>query len=176
MLSTNWLKKRRETWLRLQQLLEKTGSSGLKSLDRAELREICLLYRQTAADLSTLRQDESGATYEKYVHQLLRRAHNVVYASEKPPRGAILHFFTHGFPETFMRNAGLIGITFVLFLGAAVLGTILTLYDSDFALKIIGPGMMQTIEKHEMWTRSILSVKPAAASGIMTNNITVSIL
>jgi uncharacterized membrane protein SpoIIM required for sporulation len=135
-----------------------------------------LLYRQTAADLSTLRQDESGATYEKYVHQLLRRAHNVVYASEKPPRGAILHFFTHGFPETFMRNAGLIGMTFVLFLAAAVLGTILTLYDADFALKIIGPGMMQTIEKHEMWTRSILSVKPAAASGIMTNNITVSIL
>jgi uncharacterized membrane protein SpoIIM required for sporulation len=175
MISTSWLKKRRETWLRLQHLLDKAGSSGLKSLDRAELRELCLLYRQSAADLSTLRQDESGATYEKFVHQLLRRAHNVVYASETPPRGAILHFVTRGFPEAFMRNAGLIGMTFVLFLGAAVLGTILTLYDPDFALQIIGPRMMQSIEKREMWTHSILSIKPAASSMIMTNNISVSI-
>ena len=147
MISTSWLKKRRETWLRLQQLLDKTASSGLRSLNRAELQELCLLYRQSAADVSTLRQDESGASYEKYVHQLLRRAHNVVYASEKPPRGAILHFVTHGFPETFLRNAGLIGITLVLFLGAGVLGTILTLYDPDFALQIIGPSMISSIDR-----------------------------
>jgi uncharacterized membrane protein SpoIIM required for sporulation len=170
------LKKRRQSWVRLQQLLDRIGSSGLKSLDRAELRELCLLYRQSAADLSTLRQDESGATYEKFVHQLLRRAHNVVYASEKPPRGAILHFVTRGFPEAFMRNAGLIGVTFVLFLAAAVLGSALTLYDPDFALHVVGPRMMQSIERHEMWTHSILSVKPAASSGIMTNNISVSIM
>ncbi len=36
--------------------------------------------------------------------------------------------------------------------------------------------MIETIEKREMWTHSILSVKPAAASGIMTNNLTVGFM
>ena len=160
--------------MRLQQLLDQADARGLKSLSRSELREVSLLYRQTAADLSTLRQDSSGGTYQQFVHQLLRRAHNVVYAGEKPPRGAFLHFFTHEYPETFQRNLPLIGATVALFIAAAVLGTILTLYDANFAVQIIGPKMMQTIERHEMWTHSILSIKPAASSMIMTNNITVS--
>jgi uncharacterized membrane protein SpoIIM required for sporulation len=33
--------------------------------------------------------------------------------------------------------------------------------------------MIETIEKREMWTHSILAIKPMAATGIMTNNITV---
>jgi uncharacterized membrane protein SpoIIM required for sporulation len=34
--------------------------------------------------------------------------------------------------------------------------------------------MISTIERHEMWTHSILSVKPAASSAIMTNNMSVA--
>jgi uncharacterized membrane protein SpoIIM required for sporulation len=34
--------------------------------------------------------------------------------------------------------------------------------------------MMDTIEKSEMWTESIVTIKPLAASGIMTNNLSVS--
>ena len=34
--------------------------------------------------------------------------------------------------------------------------------------------MSDTIERGEMWTRSILSVKPLASSAIMTNNLSVS--
>ena len=48
-----------------------------------------------------------------------------------------------------------------------------TLRDPGFAHQILGPQMIETIEKREMWTHSILAVKPMAASGIMTNNITV---
>jgi uncharacterized membrane protein SpoIIM required for sporulation len=33
--------------------------------------------------------------------------------------------------------------------------------------------MMATIEKREMWTQSIVTIKPLAASGIMTNNLAV---
>jgi uncharacterized membrane protein SpoIIM required for sporulation len=40
----------------------------------------------------------------------------------------------------------------------------------------LGPRMMETIEQRKMWTDSVLSVKPAASSKIMTNNITVSFL
>jgi len=34
--------------------------------------------------------------------------------------------------------------------------------------------MMETIERREMWTHSVVTVKPLASSGIMTNNLSVS--
>jgi uncharacterized membrane protein SpoIIM required for sporulation len=34
--------------------------------------------------------------------------------------------------------------------------------------------MMETIEQRKMWTESIVTVKPLASSGIMTNNLSVS--
>jgi uncharacterized membrane protein SpoIIM required for sporulation len=40
----------------------------------------------------------------------------------------------------------------------------------------LGPFMVATIHNHQMWTHSILSMKPQAASGIMTNNLSVTFL
>jgi uncharacterized membrane protein SpoIIM required for sporulation len=56
---------------------------------------------------------------------------------------------------------------------SGVAGAIVTLRDPGFAYQILGPQMIETIERREMWTHSILAVKPMAASGIMTNNIIV---
>jgi uncharacterized membrane protein SpoIIM required for sporulation len=36
--------------------------------------------------------------------------------------------------------------------------------------------MVATMERHEMWTKSVVSVAPTASSYIMTNNLTVSFL
>lgn len=74
-----------------------------------------------------------------------------------------------------MRNLPLIGIVFCIFLAGGLVGVLLTLYNSDFAMSILGPQMIASIEKQEMWTHSIVSVKPTASSAIMTNNISVSI-
>ena len=35
----------------------------------------------------------------------------------------------------------------------------------------VGPEMIATMERHEMWTHSIVSVAPMATSAIMTNNL-----
>lgn len=176
MINTRWLQKRREYWTRLQSLLDQSDAKGLKSLGRDQLREIALLYRQTAADLSTLRQDPSGGQYTSFVHQLLRRAHNVVYATDHPKRGAFLRFFTHEYPEVFLRNVNLVAAAFVIFALAALIGTIATINDSAFSAQLLGPEMMRTIEQREMWTHSIVSIKPAASSMIMTNNLSVSFM
>ena len=34
--------------------------------------------------------------------------------------------------------------------------------------------MVETIEQHKMWTESVVSMKPVASSGIMTNNLSVA--
>jgi uncharacterized membrane protein SpoIIM required for sporulation len=61
-----------------------------------------------------------------------------------------------------------------LFLVAALAGVLLSVGDPSFSRYFLGPAMMQSIEHHKMWTDSIVTVKPLASSGIMTNNISVA--
>ncbi len=174
MISTHWIEKRRVYWGRLEQLMDRAQSSGLKSLNRAELRELGLLYRQTASDLGVLRADLSSVHFADYLNQLLARAHNTIYSGHKTNHFAILLFYRDTYPAIFRKNFNYCLIAFILFLGGAVIGAILTLQDPDFRLSIIGPQMVQTIERHEMWTHSVVAIKPLASSAIATNNLGVA--
>jgi uncharacterized membrane protein SpoIIM required for sporulation len=51
---------------------------------------------------------------------------------------------------------------------------LITAKDPAFAYRLLGPRMMETIEQRKMWTESIVTIKPLASSGIMTNNLSVS--
>ncbi len=174
MISTYWLEKRQSHWKRLEQLLDQVKSRGLRSLTRAELQELGLLYRQAAADLSTLREDATGKSYARTLNLLLSRAHNTIYSSEKSSARGILHFYRYTYPQIFRSNLKLITVAFLLFAVGGVAGTLLTLTHPDYMRYFLGPHMMETIERHKMWTDSVVTVSPAASSGIMTNNIAVA--
>jgi len=77
------------------------------------------------------------------------------------------------YPRIFRETFPLVLLSALVFAAGGIAGAVVTLRDPGFAHQILGPQMIETIEKHEMWTQSILAVKPMAASGIMTNNITV---
>src|SRR4029077_12290254 len=49
-----------------------------------------------------------------------------------------------------------------------------SLSSPEYVRGFLGPGMMSTIEKREMWTHSVVAAAPQASSFIMTNNMTVS--
>jgi uncharacterized membrane protein SpoIIM required for sporulation len=68
---------------------------------------------------------------------------------------------------------GYLAVVASIFLLCGMAGAILTLYNPDFALQVLGPKMIDSIDRHEMWTNSIVAVKPMASSAIMTNNISV---
>jgi uncharacterized membrane protein SpoIIM required for sporulation len=173
-ISTYWIEKRRPHWERLERLMDRVQEAGLKSLNRAELRELGLLYRQVAGDLAVLRADVSSVHFAAYLNQLLARAHNTIYSGHKTSYSAALNFFRDTYPQVFRRNFNYVLFGFILFLGGAVVGSILTLQDSDFGLQIMGPQMVETIRRHEMWTHSVLAIKPLASSAIMTNNMSVA--
>jgi len=64
----------------------------------------------------------------------------------------------------------------LLFSGGGIVGAALTVRDPDFKLKLLGSEMVDTIDRHEMWTHSIVGVKPLASSRIMTNNMGVAFM
>ena len=62
-------------------------------------------------------------------------------------------------------------LVFVFF---GLLGAALTIARPEFMRHFFGPEMIATMERHTMWTESVVSVAPMASSAIMTNNLSVS--
>ena len=155
-------------------MLVAAGHKGVSSFSHDELRELALLYRQTAADLATAREHRADAQLAAYLNQLLGRAHNLVYsASPRRPR-QIVGFYTRIFPEVFRSTWRYTAAATGIFLLGSLLGIALCLADPGFERFLLGGHMMDTIERREMWTHSIVAVKPLASSAILTNNLSVA--
>jgi uncharacterized membrane protein SpoIIM required for sporulation len=176
MISTQWLEKRKPHWNRLDRLLRQIGESGLNSLRRSELQELSTLYRQVAADLAAVREDPSSLEFTRYLNQLLARAHSIIYTGRKTGFKGIITFFTQSWPRIFRQNVVYCLTALAVFIAGAMMGSLVTLRDPNFKLSILGPRMVETIERREMWTHSIVAIKPIASSAIMTNNISVSFM
>jgi uncharacterized membrane protein SpoIIM required for sporulation len=174
MVTARWIEKRKPHWDRLENISERCGRQGLGALTCRELQEFGLLYRQAAADLSTLRDDPAGARLASYLNQLLSRAHNLMYMGRRARPGGIGTFYARVFPQTFRATFSYTLAAFLIFAAAAVAGFLAALGDPSFQRFFLGGPMSDTIEQRKMWTESIVTVKPLASSAIMTNNLTVS--
>ena len=173
-LSNLWIQKRTPHWERLTSLVAAASQNRLKGLSRSELQELALLYRQVASDLSTLRQDRTSAALAAQVNHLLARAHHIIYSSRKSTWRNFLLYLRDGYPLVFRQQIGYVFAALVIMLVGTLVATAFTLADARFAAPILGPRIMESVERHEMWTDSVVTIAPQAASGIMTHNITVS--
>lgn len=173
MITHFWIEQRKHNWSRLEALLGDVERGSLKALPRADLRELGLLYRQAASDLSVVRADASSRALEIYLNRLLGRAHNFVYSGRRVSFGGLWAFLAHGYPRLLRRMLPYIWLATAIFLGTFALGMLIQTLRPDFAPLMLSPEMMDKINHHQMWTDAVLSMKPQAASGIMTNNIAV---
>jgi uncharacterized membrane protein SpoIIM required for sporulation len=173
MISNRWLEKRKPHWARLEMLVQRSGR-GVGALSHSELQELGLLYRQTASDLAAVREDPTSRQLATYLNQLLARCHNLIYLGHKPKVSGIVHFYRDTYPQVFRETLPQTLLALTIFSFAGLIAWIITWHDPTFAYRLLGPGMMETIEQHKMWTESIVTVKPLASSSIMTNNLSVS--
>jgi uncharacterized membrane protein SpoIIM required for sporulation len=172
-LSSRWIDKRKAHWERLETLLVR-GRGGVSALTHREVQELALLYRQTAADLSAAREYAANAQLAAYLNQLLGRAHNLVYAARPARTRNLLTFYTRTFPRIFRDTWRYTAAATALFAVGAIVGVVLSVTDPGFQRFVLGGPMVDTIDRREMWTHSILSVKPLASSAILTNNLSVA--
>jgi len=173
-ISTSWLQKRRPYWARIDDLLTRSGRGGVRNLTHPELQELALLYRQTASDLATIREDASSRSLAHYLNQLLGRAHNLIYMGRRSRPSGIIKFYRETFPQVFHDTFAYTMTAFAIFWALAGAGAMLAVMNPGFQRYFLGTAMMETIEKRQMWTHSIVSVKPLESSLIMTNNLSVS--
>ena len=174
MISARWIEKRRPYWSRIDELLTRAGRGGVRALSHSELQELALLYRQTASDLATIREDVSSQNLARYLNQLLGRAHNFIYMGRRSRPGGILTFYRETFPQVFHDTLPYTLVAAAIFFALAAAGMMMAITDPAFQRYLLGDSMMATIEKREMWTHSVVTIKPLASSTIMTNNLSVS--
>ena len=174
MLSTRWLQKRRPYWARVDELVTRSEKSGIRALNHHELRELAVLYRQGAGDLSTVREDPSSQRLAQSLNQLLGRAHNCIYMGRRAQGSRIVQFYRDTFPEIFHETLPYTLAACAVFFALAAAGFVMAALDPGFQGYFLGGEMMDSINRHQMWTHSIVSVKPLASSQIMTNNLSVS--
>jgi uncharacterized membrane protein SpoIIM required for sporulation len=173
-LSTRWLQKRRPYWARVDELVAQSEKSGIRALNHHELRELAVLYRQTASDLSTVREDPSSQRLAQSLNQLLGRAHNCIYMGRRAQGGRIVTFYRDTFPQVFHETLPYTLAAGAVFFALAAVGFVMAIFDPGFPRYFLGGAMMESIDKHQMWTHSVVSIKPLASSAIMTNNLSVS--
>jgi uncharacterized membrane protein SpoIIM required for sporulation len=173
MISNRWLEKRKPHWERLEALVERSGR-GVVALSHSELQELGLLYRQTASDLAVVREDPTSRQLATYLNQLLGRCHNLIYLGHKPKVSGLVRFYRDTYPQVFRETLPQTLLALAIFCFTGLIAWIVTWHDQAFAYRLLGPGMMETIEQHKMWTESIVTIKPLASSSIMTNNLSVS--
>lgn len=171
--SNQWLQKRRPHWERLAKLLAQTETAGLGQLTRAELQETALLYRQVASDLSTLRQDVSARAYTEHVNLLLARAHHIIYSSRRTSLMHIFLFLRDEYPVLVRKQLSYVLLSLAITLAGGLLGSVITLARPQFMRQMLGPDMVDTIDRHQMWTHSVVTVAPMMSSWLMTHNLTV---
>ena len=167
------MEKRKPHWSRLEALVAK-GRPGVSVFAHEELRELALLYRQTASDLAAAREHRADAQLAAYLNQLLGRAHNLIYSASPGRSRNVLAFYARTFPRIFRETWRYTLAATAIFLLGALLGLTVCLIDPSFERHVLGGPMMDTIERRQMWTHSILAVKPLASSKILTNNLSVS--
>ncbi|HEY6465382.1 MAG TPA: stage II sporulation protein M [Candidatus Acidoferrales bacterium] len=174
MISARWLEKRRPHWARLEQLIGADARRGISTLAASELQELALLYRQTASDLATVREDASSTQLTIYLNQILGRAHNLIYMGRRAKPVGIWTFYKDTYPAIFRETFPDTFAAFVICLAAAVTAFLIAVGDPAFPRFFLGGSMIDTIEHHKMWTQSIVTVKPLASSAILTNNLSVA--
>ena len=121
-----------------------------------------------------MREDTTSRQLTAYLNHLLGRCHNLIYLGQKPKASGIVTFYRDIYPRVFRETLPQTLLALAIFTVTMVVGWVVTIHDPGFAHRFLGPRMIDTIERHEMWTDSIVGIKPLASSGIMTNNLSVA--
>ena len=177
MASDRFINERKNSWQRLEELLERLNRTSLRRLSRDEVRELGRIYRRTAADLAIARAESRDPRLINYLNSLLIRAHGRIYRADTQGRGGFRKFFACEFPRTFRLTWRYTAVSFIVFLVFGVIGFLATRYDPEFSeLLGVPPAFRELyIETKTHWWEDLNQANQIGASRIFTNNIQVTV-
>ncbi|RKH19354.1 stage II sporulation protein M [Corallococcus sp. CA041A] len=166
--------RRRPDWDALQSLLTRQRAGRLIL---AELRTLDTLYRRAAADLAQAQTFYPGTDAHRFLNQLCAQAYGAIYQPPRERWASTRDFFRRDFPATLRREARFVGVSAGLLVLGLLLGALVVTLEPRGAELLVPEGVRRYVAQGRMWTDDLLSVAPpnAVASGIATNNLTVTL-
>lgn len=177
MASDRFIKERKTSWQRLEELLERLNKTSLRRLNRHEVRELGRIYRRTASDLAIARAESRDPRLINYLNSLLIRAHGRIYRADPHGGAGLRRFFAREFPRTFRLTWRYTAVAFMVFFVFGLIGFLATRYDPEFS-ELVGvpPAFRELyIETKTHWWEDLNQANQIGASRIFTNNIQVTI-
>ncbi len=142
---------------RLTALLEQADHRGLPSFEDSQLRELGLLYRRLAAQLSEARATEADPEHIHYLNQLCARAYARIYTGRSRRQLGIGRLFAVEIPRTFRRRGRYLLASGVVSVGAALIAYIAVLADPAWAPAFVSEGAVH------MWQQFADKGEPAGS-------------
>lgn len=143
----SFVDRHKETWERLEALLDRCRQSGVGSLDAGELRELGLLYRQAASHLAVARTRGYDPDLIEYLNMLMGRAHGLVHGRRRRRFMPLGYFFGISVPRTFKRCWRYFAVAAAILLIGGVGGTILTAQNPGWAEVFTTPAFRKQVEQ-----------------------------
>ncbi len=172
---SRFVNERKSNWQRLEELLTKIeGVSGLRTLPRAEVRELGELYRRAATDLAIARAETRDPKLINYLNSLVTRAHGKIYRAEADGINLIWKFFSKDFPRTFRETLGFTSLAFFVFTFFGIASFILCYSDMNFADTLGLSEISSAAQSNNQWWLRLNEANQIGSTQILTNNIMVS--
>ena len=172
----SFIRRQENSWRRLEELTDRTRGKA-EALSEAELHEFGRLYQITSSDLALAQRDFPGQRVTRYLNQLVGRAHALLYREEPLRRQQLHNFYRLSFPRLYRQLLPYTLAATALFVLPAVIAFLVVWDRPDAIYLILGGGiesLVETVEEGELWTEIAPSVRSAASSAILTNNIGVT--
>lgn len=172
-----WIARREPSWKQLDVLLKQTEKRGLKSLSAEDIRSLSSLYRSVSSDLARARTHNVDGALVQDLQMLTSRAYSQVYqGSRRQEINSLLDFLLWGFPAIVQETRAYTAIATILFVLGGVIAAWYAWDDPSFMALVVPESLIRMVrDEGELWMGSILGNEPMASSGIMVNNISVSL-
>ncbi len=169
----SFIQRQKNSWRRLEELTDLTRGNA-EALSEAELHEFGRLYQIASSDLALAQRDFPGQQVTHYLNQLVGRAHALLYREEPLRRQQLLDFYRLTFPRLYRQLLPYTIASTALFLLPAIIAFLVVWNQPDAIYLILGgriEQVVETVEEGELWTEIAPSVRAAASTAILTNNI-----
>ena len=175
MRAEEFVNRRHESWSRLEGLVNRAGRGRVGGLRPDEVLTLTALYRRAAADLARAQRDWPDHQVAAYLNGLVARGHGVVYREGGDVLARLRRFYFETLPRTFRETFPYFALAALLMFGPAAVAYFTILREPSLAGAFVPPQIIDLVKHHHLWTQIPPNDRPVAASGIMTNNIRVTI-
>lgn len=174
--SRQWISDRQTFWRRVEADTPALVDNKPVSIDA--VNSAIVDYPELARDLAIARNEAPGSPLTAQLERLYRTLHRALHQPARWRKQDLWHYLSTDVPTTAFALRWQIFSTTVGFFVCAILGWMLVAQYPDMAGLFASPGMIETVQRGELWTDGLLNVMPSSILSIQifTNNVMVCLM